>query len=140
MDFAIFKKHNIKLFMLNDEGGGIVQDPVVGVKGNFAAIGIFEKGYGDLKLTARSAGGHSSTPPKNTPIVRLAKLEADIENNNPFKVEFSPAVEQMFEKLAPYCQNFWLKMVMHNLWLFKPIVKKLLPSLSREAAAMLSTE
>ena len=134
-----FKKHNIKLFMLNDEGGGIVQDPVVGVKGNFAAIGIFEKGYGDLKLTARSAGGHSSTPPKNTPIVRLAKMEADIENNNPFKVEFSPAVEQMFEKLAPYCKNFWLKMVMHNLWLFKPIVKKLLPSLSREAAAMLQT-
>lgn len=134
-----FKERNIKLFMLNDEGGGITQDPVVGVKGNFAAIGIFEKGYGDLKLTARSSGGHSSTPPKNTPIVRLAKMEADIENNNPFKVEFSPAVEQMFEKLAPYCQNFWLKMVMHNLWLLKPIVKKILPSLSREAAAMLQT-
>ena len=134
-----FKKNNIKLFMLNDEGGAITQDPVVGVKGNFAAIGIFEKGYGDLKLIARSPGGHSSTPPKNTPITRLAKLEAEIENHNPFKVEFSPAVEQMFEELAPYCQNFWLKLVMHNLWLFKPIVKKILPSLSREAAAMLQT-
>ena len=134
-----FKKHNIKLFMLSDEGGAITQDPVVGVKGNFAAVGIFEKGYGDLKLTAKSSGGHSSTPPKDTPIVRLAKLETEIENHNPFKVEFSPAVEQMFEELAPYCQNFWLKLVMHNLWLLKPVVKKILPSLSREAAAMLQT-
>ena len=134
-----FKQRNIKLFMLNDEGGAITQDPVVGVKGNFAAVGIFEKGYGDLKLTAKSNGGHSSTPPKNTPIARLAKMEAEIENHNPFKVEFSPAVEQMFEQLAPYCTNFWLKMVMHNLWLLKPIVKKILPSISREAAAMLQT-
>lgn len=134
-----FKKQNIKLFMLNDEGGAITQDPVVGVKGNFAAVGVFEKGYGDLKLTAKSSGGHSSTPPKDTPIVRLAKMETEIENHNPFKIEFSPAVEQMFEQLAPYCQNFWLKLVMHNLWLLKPIVKKILPSLSREAAAMLQT-
>ena len=134
-----FKKQNIKLFMLNDEGGAICQDPVVGVKGNFAAVGIFEKGYGDLKLTAKSSGGHSSTPPKNSPIARLAQMETEIEKHNPFKVEFSPAVEQMFNQLAPYCTNFWLKMVMYNLWLFKPIVKIILPSLSREAAAMLQT-
>jgi len=134
-----FKKKGIKLFMLNDEGGAIVEDPVMGVKGNFAAIGIFEKGYGDLKLTARSHGGHSSTPPKNSPIVRLAKMETDIEKHNPFKVEFSPAVEIMFKNLAPYCDNFWLKLVMYNLWLLKPIVKKVLPYLSREAAAMLQT-
>ena len=134
-----FKKQNIRLFMLNDEGGAIVQDPIVGVKGNFAAIGIFEKGHGDLKLIAKSSGGHSSTPPKNTPIVRLAKLETEIENKNPFKVEFSPAVDQMFNNLAPYCSNFWLKMLMYNLWLFKPIVKKVLPSISCQAAAMLQT-
>ena len=134
-----FKKRNIRLFMLNDEGGAIIQDPVVGVKGNFAAVGIFEKGYGDLKLTAKSQGGHSSTPPKNTPIVRLAKFETRIERFNPFKVEFSKAVETMFKQLSPYCENFWLKMVMYNLWFFKPIVKIILPYLSKEAAAMLQT-
>lgn len=134
-----FKKQNIKLFMLNDEGGAITQNPVVGVKGNFAAVGIFEKGFGNLKLIAKSSGGHSSTPPKNTPIARLAKTIAEIENHNPFKVEFSPAVENMFESLAPYCENFWLKLVMHNLWLLKPIVKKVIPAISQEAAAMLQT-
>ena len=134
-----FKERGIRLFMLLDEGGGIIQDPVAGVKGNFAAIGIFEKGYGDLKLTARSSGGHSSTPPKGTPIVRLAALENEIEKHNPFTSRFSPAVEQMFENLAPYCQSFGLKLIMHNLWLYKPLVKLLLPVISTEAAAMLRT-
>lgn len=134
-----FKERGIKLFMLLDEGGGIIQDPVTGVKGNFAAIGIFEKGYGDLRFTARSQGGHSSTPPKNTPIVRLAKFEARVEKHNPFKARFSPAVDKMFGNLAPYCENFWLRMIMHNLWLFKPLVKAILPAISSEAAAMLKT-
>ena len=134
-----FKEQGIKLFMLCDEGGSIVQDPVAGVEGNFAAVGIFEKGYGDLRFTARSQGGHSSTPPKNTPIVRLAKFETEIEKHNPFSVKFTPAVESMFENLAPYCRKFGLKMVMHNLWLFKPVLGKILPSISSEAAAMLQT-
>ena len=133
------KERGIKLYLLCDEGGGIVQDPVSGVKGHFAAIGIFEKGYGDLKFTARSAGGHSSTPPKNTPIARLAKFEAAIEKKSPFKCKFSPAVDGMFKNLAPYCNNFALKMVMYNLWLFKPLVALMLPLLSPEAAAMLRT-
>ena len=134
-----FKEQGIRLFMLSDEGGGIIQDPVAGVKGNFAAIGIFEKGYGDLKFSAKGRGGHSSTPPKNTPIARLAKFEAAIEKKDPFKAKFSPAVCQMFENLAPYCQSFSLKLIMHNLWLLKPLVKKVLPAISREAAAMLKT-
>ena len=134
-----FKKKGIRLFMLSDEGGAVTEEPFAGVKGNYAAVGIFEKGYGDLKITARSNGGHSSTPPKGTPIARLAAFENEIEKHNPFKVKFSPAVDNMFKCLAPYAENFWLKMVMANLWLFRPIVKKVLPLISTEAAAMLQT-
>jgi len=64
------KERNVHLFMLSDEGGGIVENPVAGVKGDFASIGIFEKGYGDLKFIAKSNGGHASMPGKNTPIVK----------------------------------------------------------------------
>ena len=134
-----FKERGIKLWMLSDEGGGIIQDPVGGVKGNFAAIGIFEKGYGDLKLSAKGNGGHSSTPLKNTPIARISKFIADVEKHNPFTVKFSPAVDAMFSNLAPYCTNFGLKLVMSNLWLFKPLLKKVMPMISSEAAAMLQT-
>ena len=134
-----FLEHGIHLYMLSDEGGGVVQDPMSGINGNFAAIGIFEKGYGDLRFIAKSDGGHSSTPPKNSPIARLAKFEAQIEKHNPFKVEFSPAVEQMFINMAPYAQSFGLRLVMSNLWLFKPLLKKIMPSISSQAAAMLQT-
>lgn len=133
------KEHNIRMFMLCDEGGSIVEDPVGGVKGSFAAVGIFEKGYGDLRFTARSNGGHSSTPPKNTPIARLAAFINEVETKNPFTVKFSPAVDKMFHDLAPYCENFGLKLVMVNLDILKPVVKKLMPAISRQAAAMLQT-
>ncbi|MBP5280544.1 MAG: M20/M25/M40 family metallo-hydrolase [Erysipelotrichaceae bacterium] len=126
-------------FLLCDEGGAIVEDPFVSVKGNFAAVGIFEKGYGDIKIIARGKGGHSSTPGKNTPIARLAKFEAKIEKKSPFKVEFTPAVEGLLLTMAEYSSNFWLKMVLHNLWLFKPILKKVMPAISNQAAAMLQT-
>lgn len=133
------KAHGVHLYMLCDEGGAIVQDPIGGVKGNFAAIGLFEKGHGNVRFIARSNGGHSSAPGKNTPIPRLAKFVARVEKKTPFKVEFSPAVEGMFAQLAPYAQNFGLRLVMHNLWLFKPILKKVMPAISPQAAAMLQT-
>lgn len=133
------KDNGVRLFMLCDEGGSIIQDPIAGVKGHFAAVGIFEKGYGDVKFIARSKGGHASAPGKNTPIPRLAKFIAHVEKKNPFKVQFSPAVNAMFGRLAPYVNSFPLKMVMHNLWLFRPILCKVMPMISAQAAAMLQT-
>jgi len=134
-----FKDRGIRLYMLSDEGGCIVNDPIAGVKGSFAAIGIFEKGYGDMKFIARSNGGHSSTPSKNTPIDRLAAFETEILKHPPFKAKYSPAFRTMFKNLAPYCGSFPLKVVMHNLWLFGPVLKPLLGAISPEAAAMLKT-
>ena len=133
------KEHGIKLFMLCDEGGSIVQNPVAGVKGHFAAVGIFEKGYGDVRFVARSTGGHASAPGKNTPIPRLAKFISRVEKKTPFKVSFSPAVNAMFSRIAPYSDSFALRLVMCNLWLFRPLLKKVMPMISGQAAAMLQT-
>lgn len=136
---AWLKEQGVHLFMLCDEGGSIVQDPVVGVKGHFAAVGIFEKGYGDVKFIARSNGGHASAPARGTPIPRLAKFVAQVEKKSPFKAQFSPAVNAMFGRIAPYCGNFGLRMVMANLWLFRPLLKAVMPAISAQAAAMLRT-
>ncbi len=131
-------KQGVKPFLVCDEGGGIIQDPIAGIKGNFAMVGVFEKGYGDVKFIARSTGGHASAPPKNTPIARLSKFVAAVDKKNPFNVEFMPEVEAMFSKLAPYA-GFGLRLIFGNLWLFKPLMKKLLPMISAQAGAMLST-
>ena len=44
----------------------------------------------------------------------------------------------MFRKLAPYAP-FPLKLVFGNLWLFSPVLKPLLGSISAQAGAMLQT-
>ncbi len=136
---AYLQQQGVHLYMLCDEGGSIVQDPVGGVSGHFAAVGIFEKGYGDLRFIARSNGGHSSTPGKNTPIPRLAKFICRVERRNPFTAKFAPAVSAMFTSLAPYASGFGLRLVLGNLWLFRPLLCKLMPAISSQAAAMLRT-
>lgn len=135
---AWLKEHGIQLAMLCDEGGSIIAEPIGGVPGNFAMVGVYEKGYGDLKFTARSAGGHASAPGRNTPIPRLAKFIARVEKKQPMKVKFSPEVDAIFSRLAPYA-SFPLHLVLGNLWLFKPLLKKVLPRISPQAAAMLQT-
>ena len=133
-----FKSRGVKLAMLADEGGGIISEPIGGIPGNFAMIGVYEKGTGDLKFTARSRGGHASSPPKNSPVARLAKFVAHVERKNPMKVRFSKEVDVMFSRLSVYA-GFPLRFVLGNLWLFKPVLKKVLPLISPPAAAMLQT-
>lgn len=133
------KEHGVHLFMLCDEGGSVIQDPIGGVSGHFAAVGIFEKGYGDVKFIARSTGGHASAPKRNTPIPKLAKFICRVEKKNPFRSEFSPAVNAMFAGIAPYASSFGLRLVLGNLWLFRPLLKKVMPLISSQAAAMLRT-
>ncbi len=132
------KRRGVELFIVCDEGGGIISEPIGGVKGNFAMVGVFEKGKADVKFTARSTGGHASAPAKNTPIARLAAFVNEVETHTPFKRKFLPEVSAMFARLAPYAP-FGLKLVMGNLWLFAPIMKPVLGKISAQAGAMLQT-
>ena len=133
------KEKGVRPFLVCDEGGSVIQDPIPGVKGHFAAVGIFEKGYGDVKFIARSKGGHASAPGRNTPIARLAKFVNHVETHNPFRVAFSPAVNAMFTRLAPYADAFYMRFILHNLWLFRPLLRKVMPMISAQGAAMLQT-
>jgi len=134
-----FKDHNIHLFMLSDEGGAIVEDPMNGVKGTFASIGIFEKGIGDIKFTAKGEGGHASAPKKNTPIARLAAFEHEIETKKIFKSKCSKEFIAMLNNLAPYADKFSTRLLFHNTWLFKPLIRYAVSKSSGQAAAMLRT-
>lgn len=131
-------KQGIKLALVMDEGGMIIEKPVGGVNGIYGMVGVIEKGYGDLKFTAHSNGGHSSAPKKNSPLVRLGKFMVDVEKNYPFRSEISPAVEEMFRRMAPN-MDFGMKLIFANMWLFKPLLIKLLPSISSAAGAMIRT-
>ena len=132
------KDNGVRLALLLDEGGMIIEEPIAGVKGVYGMVGVVEKGYGDVKFIARSEGGHASAPKKDTPLVRLGKFMVDTERNYPFRSELTPTVREMFRRLTPN-MNFGLRLVMSNLWLFEGLLVKLLPSISSAAGAMLRT-
>ena len=133
------KRRGIELFIVCDEGGGIITNPIGGINGNFAMVGVFEKGKADVKFTAHSTGGHASAPTKNTPIARLAAFVDDVEKHSPFKKKLMPEVAAMFSTLAPYASSFGLRFLFGNIWLFKPLLKAVLPAVSAQAGAMLKT-
>ncbi len=132
------KRRGVKPYIVNDEGGSIVTEPMAGLKGNFAMIGVLEKGQGNLRIIARSNGGHSSYPPKNSPIVRLSKFMTDLSKHSPMKSQMNTQAKEMFAEMAPY-GPFWMRLLFGNLWLFKPLLELLMPSISAQAAALLHT-
>ena len=135
---AELERRGVRPYIVCDEGGGIITDPVGGINGNFAMVGVFEKGKADVLFTAKSNGGHASAPKADSPIARLSALVNEIETKDPFKRKMPPEVKSMFERLAPYA-SFPLKLVFLNIWLFKPVLLKVMPAISAQAGAMLRT-
>lgn len=95
------KRRGVRFSLVLDEGGMIEREPIAGAEGLFAMIGVAEKSYIDLKFTARSAGGHASTPEKNTPLVRLGRFMAEVEDSDIFDVSLTPPVAEMLRRMAP---------------------------------------
>ncbi len=132
------ESNGVKLELLLDEGGMIIEEPIKGVKGIYAMVGVVEKGYGDLKFIARGSGGHASAPKKNTPLVRLGKFMADVDGKSPFRARMTPTICEMFKRFAPN-MNFGIKIIFANMWLFKPLLERILPDINSLSGAMVRT-
>jgi len=115
-----------------------MDEPFAGVKGRYAMIGVIEKGYCDIRFYARGEGGHASAPPKNTPITRLAKFISAVDKKRLFRAEVSPVVKEMFGAFLPG-MSFPMRLVFKNLWLFDPLLKRVMGNISALGAAMLQT-
>lgn len=132
------EERGIELAIVIDEGGSIVDKPIAGMDKPYAVIGITEKGYMDLKITAKGTGGHSSTPPRNTPAARLFAFANEIETKRPFKKVLLPEAREMFKSMAPSFQSP-LRILFGNIWLFKPLIMAIMPKVSPFGEAILST-
>lgn len=134
----LLKEREIQFYMVLDEGGMIVYDPIGGADGTFAMIGVGEKGYMDIKFVAKSNGGHASAPGKNTPIARLAQFICEAEKARIFEVEMSDTVKEMLSRFAPKMKGV-MKTACGNVKAFKPLLQKVMPAISPSAAALLRT-
>lgn len=129
--------NGIKPALVLDEGGAVVDGVFPGVDKPIAVIGIGEKGVCEVKFTATSTGGHSSTPPKHTSLGKLAQTIVNLENK-PFKAQVTEPVAGMLSKVGPYT-GFPLRLLFGNMWLFKGLVARLSGVLGGELNAMMRT-
>lgn len=132
------ERRGLKFQFVLDEGGMIVEEPLAGTYGDFALIGVGEKATAMVKFIAKSSGGHSSTPEKNSPLVRIAKFMVEVEDKKLFKAKLSKTVRTMFKRISKK-MNSPLKIVLRNPLLFAPAIKFAMPRVSNTAAAMLKT-
>ena len=132
-----FKNEGIKPHLVFDEGGGVLSNAFPGVSKDVAFLGMVEKGMVNFKLSYDGNGGHSSSPRKNGPAIRLAKALVRLEKH-PMKPRINRTVSETLRILGKNA-IFPLKIVFANMWLFKPLVTKLLPILGSDTRALVST-
>lgn len=97
------EKRGVELEYVLDEGAGDVSDAGDwGAPGTLiCTIGMYEKGYADLELTAQSPGGHSSNPFRGTSLGKLSEAITEILRN-PSPAELSESVLRSLKELRPY--------------------------------------
>lgn len=130
------RENGVEPWFVLDEGGAIVESPALGVKQEFAMIGVSEKGVVDAILRVGGVPGHSSTPRASDSTYRLVDVLENIRSA-PFPSQLSPVTRQMLTQIAAYA-SFGFRLIFANLWLFSPLVKKIMQK-NGETAAMLRT-
>ncbi|KAL6119289.1 pm20d1 [Pungitius sinensis] len=121
----VLKQRGVRLMFVLDEGLAVLDGVISGLEGPAALIGISEKGSATVKLSVFMAPGHSSMPPSETSIGILAAAVKRLEDN-PMPRLFGHGPEKgTFEHLA---LKFGLpmKFIMSNLWLFAPLLGRVL--------------
>ena len=121
---ALFKQRGVRLEFVIDEGLLITHNLVPGVKQPLALIGIAEKGYLTLLLQAKAPPGHSSMPPSRpgqTAIGMMSAALARLEDQQ-MPAGLRDLSSEMFSTIAPEMDGV-NRVVLSNLWLFKPVVE-----------------
>jgi carboxypeptidase PM20D1 len=106
------------------------------IKAPAMLIGVAEKGYATLRVTAPAEGGHSSAPPKEIGSVNLAKAILAIHQDQ-FPIELRGPGASMLEVLAAKAGGV-SKLAIANRWLFAPQIRAQLAG-SPAAEAMFHT-
>jgi len=120
----LLKERGVRLRWVIDEGLLITEGAVPGLDRPAALIGVAEKGFLTVRLTANATPGHSSMPPVDpgsSAIGMLGRALGRLESGQmPFVL--GGVGRKSFEALAPE-MNLTNRVLLSNLWLFAPLVE-----------------
>lgn len=118
---AHFEKQGIQFEYVLDEASMIIQDALNGLDEPLAMIGIAEKGYVTLTLTASlENGGHSSMPPKETAVGILGAALSELQDN-PCPAKIEGATKEFLTYVGPEMPLLY-KALFANTWLTKGLL------------------
>jgi len=119
--YALLKSRNVTPAMVLDEGYAVLDNYPLTNK-PAALIGVAEKGYISLQITATTEGGHSSRPPRESGAVRIARALVALEGNQmPADLSAQP-FNQMIEAVAADLP-FVTRLAFANQWLLGSFIK-----------------
>ncbi len=95
------RERGVRASFLIDEGGIVADGMLPFADRPLALVGIAEKGYVDVELEAKGAGGHASMPPRSTAAGTLARAIARLESR-PFPARLTYTVRSFLSDLSPY--------------------------------------
>jgi carboxypeptidase PM20D1 len=103
-----------------DEGGAITKGALPGLDRPLAVVGVAEKGYLSVELSAEAPGGHSSAPPDSTSIEILnAALGRLLDNPLPSRLD--GVTGRMLDYVAPE-MGLPMRAALANRWLTAPAI------------------
>ena len=136
----VLKERGVRLRWALDEGLLITEGAIPGLDKPAALVGVAEKGWLTLQLTANATPGHSSMPPVaagTSAIGLLSDALARLERQQmPFALR--GVGRDTFDTLAPEMAGVQ-RVVLSNLWLFAPIVEAQLKQLPSANASFRTT-
>ncbi|MCA0870744.1 M20 family peptidase [Seohaeicola saemankumensis] len=126
----------IRLAWALDEGSFVLDKIIPGLDQPVASINLSEKGYLTLELVAKSAGGHSSMPPRVTAVGRIARAVERLQAN-PVPGGLTGVSDEFFDALGRYFP-LGQRVAFANRWLTEPLLERIL-SAAPSTDAMLRT-
>ncbi|MEQ8860998.1 MAG: M20 family peptidase [Pseudomonadales bacterium] len=130
------RQSGVRLAWSLDEGSFVFQNMFPGVTVPVATINTAEKGSVTLRIIATAAGGHSSMPPQETAVGRLAEALVRLQEH-PLAGGLEGLAAESFDAIGPH-MPLLQRALFANRWLFGPLVESQLAQLPF-ANAMLRT-
>ncbi len=134
---AFLEKRGIRFLYTLDEGMAILDKQLSPIETPLAVIGIAEKGYLTLKLSAHEKGGHPSVAPVKTAIGTLCSAIRRLEKK-PMRAAFVNPSQSFFEHISLYLP-LWGKILLKNHRIFKRVILLILGRYEKTNAMVRTT-
>lgn len=98
---ALLAERQLRFRYMIGEGGVILDQFAAAPDHTVALVALAQKSYLTLRLTALGQGGHSSLPPVDNALARIARAVSRLHDNR-FEPDLRPPVSDMLNALAPH--------------------------------------